>query len=187
MGQWKITTPPAIQPVTNTEVYDQAHIDDTASNSTWVTRAIQGATATAETMTQLSLITRTITAVYYPERADMTPSAIPFPAYTSLPLFRGPLQGVTSVTDGGNNTVTSYTLRKVGNVDFVQLLATIVGPITIVYTAGYGDTAAAVPDDIRDNIIAHVAHKWVHRELDADAEPVGLDRVYSKYRTGGAG
>ncbi len=183
--QWSITTPAATYPVTAQQVADQTRLDDLTAESAWVAEAIADATAYAETETQLSFITRTITAQFWPEKSGILPEANPFPAYSCLPLFRGPLQSVTSVKDLLGNAV-SYQTRTVGNLDFVQLNGSTIGPVQIVYVAGFGDTAAAVPADIRRGILAHVAHLYIHREADADSVPSGLDRIYGRYSAGGA-
>jgi uncharacterized phiE125 gp8 family phage protein len=186
MAQWKITTPPAIMPVTAQEVADQTRLDDLTLEANWVTRAIADATDYAENETQQSLITRTITAVYYPDNSRALVAANPFPVYFPLELFRGPVQLIISVKNGAGNDV-SYQRRTVGNKEVVQLIGSVIGPVTVVYVAGYGDAAASVPAAIRGGIIAHVAHKYRYREADADSIPTGLAIIYDKYAPGGIG
>lgn len=185
MAQWTITSAPETYPVTSQQVADQTHMDNLTAEAAWVSEAIADATAYAETECQLSLITREITAVYYPEKSNVLPQANPFVPYSCLPLFRPPVQTVSSVTDGAGNAV-SYQMRNAGTQDFVQLISSVIGPVTIVYTAGYGDTAATVPADIRRAILAHASHMWRYREADSDSIPTGLAYIYDRYRTGGS-
>src|SRR4051812_47875231 len=125
--QWKVTVQPTILPVTQAQAVAQCRIDDVPANVAWLTDAIADATAYAETATQLSLINRTIQAVYYPDNDAVPASVMPFAPYTQLTLFRGPVQSITSVLDRDGNAV-SYDRRKVGNVEFIQLLASVVAP-----------------------------------------------------------
>jgi uncharacterized phiE125 gp8 family phage protein len=185
--QWSVTVPPEIFPITTKQALDQARIDDIESNRSWIADAIADATATIETETQLSFITRTITAVYYPIYDDFTPLSIPFPPYACLELYRPPVQNIISITDGQGNEVNNYLLRKVGYKDSVQLQSSVVGPVTIIYEAGYGLTADAVPSDIKRAIVALVAHSYRFREADADSIPVGIQYICEKYRSGGVG
>jgi len=182
--QWKITTPPAIYPVTVAAAALNASIDDLTTWTPWLTDAIAACTDYAEAETQLSFITRTITAQYWPEKSGVLPTALPLPPYSVWPLFRGPLQAVASVQDAAGNAA-PYILRRVGTQDFIQLEQSTTAPLTVVYTAGYGDAAANVPADIRGGILAHVAHRFRYREADAESTPVGLQYIYDKYRAGG--
>ncbi|MCG3181199.1 MAG: hypothetical protein BIFFINMI_03574 [Phycisphaerae bacterium] len=182
MGQWSITTPPAAYPITVAQAAFQCSVDDTATWTDWLTEAIADATAYAENACQLSLITRTITAVYYPESGNVPLEGLPIPPYTRLPLYRPPLQSVVSVQDYAGNDAT-YKIWHVGNTDYVQLYQSTVAPVSIVYTAGYGDSADDVPADIRRAILAHVAHMYRYREADDQSIPTGLDYIYSRYNT----
>jgi uncharacterized phiE125 gp8 family phage protein len=185
--QWSNTTPPTSFPITTLQALTQARIDDVEPNRAWVADAIANATQYAEDATQLSFITRTITATYFPEHSDILPQSAPFPPYSCLPLFRCPLQSVSSVKDGDGNAVNNWQIRSVGFQDFVQLNSSVLAPCTIVYVAGYGSTASAVPSDIKQAIVAHIAHMNRFREADADSIPVGLDYIYDKYRLGEIG
>ena len=92
-----------------------------------------------------------------------------------------------TVANGSSTTAISWQSRKVGLQDFVQVNQSAIGPVTIKYTAGYGDTPDTVPADIKRGILVHISHMYRFRDADADSVPVGLDHVYGKYSTGGIG
>ena len=111
----------------------------------------------AETAMGCSLLTRTITAVFY--------SGPHAPAYTNIvsdqgprliELPRGPIHAITSATDSQGNAI-AWQADGAANTDLIRLTAGYTPPLTVVYTAGYGAGATDPPADLRHAIRAHVA------------------------------
>jgi uncharacterized phiE125 gp8 family phage protein len=114
-----------------------------------------------------SLMAQTITAVYY---AEDVPHPSPFHVVTcrpTLPLPRGPVTAVTSVTDADGTAVTAYDLVRIGHSDRLRINVGWKAPLTVVYTAGYAN-AAAVPAAIRAAILMHAATLYENRESVSD-------------------
>lgn len=117
-----------------------------------------------------SLLNRPITATYYDR-------SLPFffgfsngrdfydDDLSKLRLPRGPIVSITSVTDA-NGTIdpAGYALEAVGTRDQLRMKVGWKPPLTVVYVAGYGSTAAAVPADIRHAIRAHFSSLYEQRE-----------------------
>jgi uncharacterized phiE125 gp8 family phage protein len=175
--KWTVTIPPTTEPLTWAEAKAQARIDSNDEQA-WGEQAIKTVRSTAETEGGLSLITQTITAVAYNQQ-DLEPGT------SLLRLPRGPVQAITSVTDGNSDTVSSadYQLERHGLYDYLLLRRAARYPLTVVYTAGYGTTAADIPPLLKGIMLAHFTFLFENRS--ADAEPVALDRIYRKYRSFG--
>ncbi len=96
-----------------------------------------------------------------------------WPANAVLPLWRPPLQSVTSVKyldrQGLESTWTDYrvdTHSEPGKVLFNSLPSVSLqetGAITVRFVAGYG-LAVAVPEQLKNGILLLVAHWFEHRE-----------------------
>lgn len=181
MNSWKVITPPKVLPVTPQQCATNASIDDLTTWMDWLSDAIAAATEYAEGEAQLSFITRTISAVFFPERDDVIPEAYPLPYASTVTLFRPPVQSVISANDRYGSPIW-WEPREVGNLYQIQFKSSVVTPLTVVYTAGLGDTPNSIPADIRRAIIAHVGHMFRFREADRDSEPVGLKNIYARYR-----
>lgn len=123
---------------------------------------------------------------------DVDPRAIRLP--------RPPLQSVTSVayTD---TTGTPQTLASDGSAyqvdsdsDPARLLPAygtywpitrpMFGAVKVTYVAGYGGTAASVPEELRAALMAHVGYCW--REREAPDEEF-LDSLFLPFAVGGLG
>jgi uncharacterized phiE125 gp8 family phage protein len=171
-------TPPASEPITYAEVKVQCRLDsDTEQN--WLTsNIIPAARATAEHETGRSLITQTIAATIY--RDDLRPHAAFIASTIRLP--RGPVQSIVSITDAQGSTLAAdkYELRRFGLEDSLVLKTSPAFPLTVTYLAGWGATAAAIPPDIKQAMLAHCAWMWENRS--ADVSPKALDAIYSRYR-----
>jgi uncharacterized phiE125 gp8 family phage protein len=166
---WTTVTAPTEEPVSLTEAKLYLRID-VATEDAQISAQIAAARLWLENVLRQSLVTRTLE-----HRLD----AWPAPAYR-LPM--GPVQSVTSVTytdtDGAAGTVgaSNYTL-----VDGRLLLADNdatwpsvslrgLAGVAVRYVAGYG-AAAAVPADLKQFVLAHLAVQWFNRdEIASDAE-----------------
>jgi uncharacterized phiE125 gp8 family phage protein len=160
----KLITPPAVEPVTLAEAKAQLRITDTAQDAL-ITGLIIVARKDCENELQRSLITQT-----WEIARDSFPEAIE--------LLRGPLQSVVSVKfddlNGTEQTLDPITYR----VDTYRLTGWLlpdpdyswpetrrhVNAVRVRYVAGYGLTAADVPEPILQWIKIRIAQLWEHRE-----------------------
>lgn len=109
----------------------------------------------AETIMGCSLLTRTITAI--------------FNQHDTLFLPRGPIQSITSVADA-NGTISSsnYSIKGYGNAEELYITTGFKAPLTVVYQAGYGNSAADIDPAITEAILSHVALLYESRESAGD-------------------
>jgi uncharacterized phiE125 gp8 family phage protein len=140
----------------------------------------------AETAMNTSLLTRTITATFNGQQDVGFYYNIVSPNdHRLLPLPRGPVQNIVSITDAKGNHP-SYVRDGVGNIDMLRMTGPYVGPLTVVYTAGYGTDPRSVPADIRHAIRGHVGHLHERRESATDrtitAVPHFLEAFYASKR-----
>src|SRR5665213_3714698 len=194
--KWSQTTPSSSIWTTDQFAYAlniDSDIAAGAAEQSLLTSEQAAAVEYAETVMGCSLLTRTITAVYY---GPTVPFAYGFQfgstysAYRNrLPLPRGPVISITSVTDA-NGTISSsnYQLQGEGTADLLYMKVGWTDPLTVVYQAGYGSSAANVPPDIAQAILTHVATIHERRESATDrtitAVPHSLEAFYiSKART----
>jgi uncharacterized phiE125 gp8 family phage protein len=180
--RWDITTPPAQEPLTYAQVKEQC-ILSTDIDQTFLTRMITVVRAACEKRTGRALITRTITATWYTDDLHQTISSIPFiPLRVKLPI--GPVQAITSVTDSFSNVIdpSTYQLTRIGTVDFLKMSIPI-WPLTVVYTAGFGDSPSSIPPNLIQGMLMHAAHLWRYREVATDVKQEivaeGLDALYA--------
>ena len=139
-----------------------ASSDETA----YLTDLQNAAVEFAENALGSSLLTRTITAVYFGQNAPsnfgyqfLSPDA----ATPKLRLPRGPIVSITSVNDA-KGSIATWQLQGEGTQDLLQILTGYVTPVTIVYQAGYGSTAASIPADIRQALRMHIGTMYENRE-----------------------
>jgi len=147
---------------------------------------LDACTEYAENALDSSLLTRTITATYF--EYHTTPLGFfgydgYYPRLLLLP--RGPVQSITSITDANGNVI-NFNWETYGNSDKLRMLSGYVAPLTVVYQAGYGDTADNVPSDIRMAIRTHVATLFEQRgstdEKAILAVPHSLEAFYQLRR-----
>lgn len=152
---------------------------------------LDAATEAAEQMMDASLLTRTITATINQHDLPFTFTYDPNFCEHWHTLPRGPVQAITSAVDSAGNQV-EYKWQRVGNTDrirFTTATPAIQFPVTVTYTAGYGQNVTDIPADIRLALRTHVAALWSTREAtttDAQtAVPFSLQSFYAlKRRTG---
>jgi hypothetical protein len=197
--KWDVTTPPTGRLVDFSTLKSHLGVD-TDDDRDYILSTLDEATAAAEDFLACSLLTQTITAVYYAAEAygpllnpfGNTTSSTPGPfvpgisvvypprAY-DLKLPRGPVQSITSVTDGRNHAITNFSLERVGNADMLHVPGGFNYPLTVVYVAGYG-TADDVPGGIKRGVMMHVGTLFKYRESVGDKAttviPHGLQDFY---------
>jgi len=162
-----LTTAPTVEPVTNAEMdlWSRLAGDAETADSTLVDSLIEAARLHCETFTGRSFINTT-----YTMYLDSFPDVIYFP--------RSPLSSVTSIAyldeNGDSQTLGTsvYTVDADSEPGRVYLAygqswpATYAVPkaITIIFVAGYGATAASVPENIKAAIKQLAAHLYENRE-----------------------
>jgi uncharacterized phiE125 gp8 family phage protein len=184
--QWTVSTPPAATILTFDQLSWHLRLDpDTAAQSDevdYVTDLLAAATEYAENAMATSLVTRTITATYFPDDHNLMSQYQRIFNAASLILPRGPVTAVTSVTDNGN-PITAFEYARIGNTDLLAVPNGWIGPLVVVYTAGYGDETT-VPADIRQAIRVHVGSMYKNRESvtagSMTAVPHSLADFYSR-------
>ena len=178
---FKVTTAPAIEPVTVAEAKTQLRIDG-SDEDTLIGNYITVARQTLEVLMRRAFITQTITLSY-----DSFP--------TEMRLPRPPAIAVTSIsyidTDGASQTWSSsnYTLDSQIEPASVVLaydksfpsIRTQANAVTVVYTAGYGTATTDVPESIRLAIRLLVGSYYENREATSVAKvndlPLGIQML----------
>ncbi len=170
-----IITPPAVEPVTVSEVKDSARIDGAALDAQ-IAILIAAFRAQAEHTLGRRLITQTV---------ELALDA--FPADSDIDLLLPDVQSIVSVTyydeSEALQTIAAdqYSLDAISvpcwllAVDGWPATADAANVVRVRYVAGYGDAPADVPDNIRSWIIAQVCAAidkqtpaaWLDRLLDA--------------------
>jgi uncharacterized phiE125 gp8 family phage protein len=161
-----LKTAPTVEPVTLAEAKLHCRVDLTADD-TLITALIVAARQYLEEAVGRSLVTRT-----YELTVDLTADPIPLP----MP----PLGAVSKVesldTDGG--VATTLTLGTHYTIDTVPVVPTVTvdvplgdtATIKVTYTAGYGATAATVPQLLRQALLLMVGHWYANRESVAPGD-----------------
>lgn len=163
----QVTTPPATEPVTLAEA--KAHLRlETTADDTYVTSLITLARQFLETLANRAFITQTLT---------MTFACWPTGSFIKLP--RAPALNITSIqyldSAGVYQTLSpsNYVLDANKSPGEVWLASNGSWPtlslahpqnIKIIYTAGYGAAASAVPEAVKHAIKFQVAEYYENRE-----------------------
>jgi len=184
MFSFSLVTPPAAEPITLSEAKAHARIDASADDAL-LTPLITAARQWAEKYTNRAFITQTfrLSVDQFSAAAHLEcdgPCAGPIAgakARAFLRLPRPPLQSIASVQyfDDNDDAVTwpadNYFVDTSGEPGRLALRSGCVWPdaarlangLVITYAAGYGASAAAVPDAIKVAIRQLVAHWYEHR------------------------
>jgi uncharacterized phiE125 gp8 family phage protein len=182
--KWTATRPTTPPLVTFPQMQAQLRIDG-VDEQDYITDLIDAATEHAENALATSLIRRNITATFYDENASIHNTNFNQNG-TRLYLPHGPVASVTTVTDTNGNALT-YRFGASGHAEYITITSvSYTYPITVVYVAGYGTTAATVPADIRMAIRTHVASLWSNRESISEKAmvpvPHSLEQFYQLRR-----
>lgn len=187
---WKVTTAPAAEPVTTAEAKTHMRID-IADEDAYIDTLITAARVYGEQYTHRAFITQTITYVTdsFPTGGD--PIALPMPDLLTVTSLKYYDTDETQQTwNASNYVVNDYELPGQ-----VELATDILWPdittrfdaVEVIYTAGYGATAADVPSDIKHAIKLLVAHWHENRESvvltgTPKEVPVTVDALLAPYR-----
>lgn len=160
----KVVTPPAVEPVTLQEAKDHLRVD-TANEDALISQTIVAARKWCEAYSGLAFVTTVFD--YYGDR---------LPALFELP--RAPLQSVESIkhldADGVLQTVSSSVYRvdaisapariALGYGQYWPDTQAVVNSVVVRFTAGYGDAAADVPENLRQAILIMTAELYEQRQ-----------------------
>jgi len=167
----KITTQPAVEPVTVDEVKTQLRLLDFADHDTIIALYIAAARQAVEGSTGRQLITATRTI-----NLDFFPGVIYLPY--------GPIQTVDSISYfAADNTAQTLSADDY-DVDDASILPRIVPAygktwpstldrvkaVTVTYKAGYGNLAASVPAALRQVIISLAIDLYEHPEANTESK-----------------
>lgn len=179
------TTAPTTPVVSNGEAKAQLRIDHATENDA-IDRMVETARLKVEEIAGRALITRTYTA-----RLDAWPPGavieLPYPpliAVTSIKYTDA--NGDEATFDAANYHVDTHrdpgriVLRSTANWPGVEL-ADING-VEIVWTAGYGSAAAAVPENYRQAVLLYVGHLYENREAVTVAQGVNITELPDGFR-----
>lgn len=189
----RITTPPAVEPLTTAEAKLHLRIDHDDEDS-YIDGLITTARLYCEDVSQRALITRTYTA-----RLDRWPGSVielPYP----------PLLAVTSIKytdiDGNESTYSSANYlvdahREPGRialkngVSWPSVTLQEINGVEIVWTAGYGAAGSDVPERYRQAMLLLIGHYYENREAIMVAQganmatlPLALDALLLTDRGG---
>lgn len=162
----RITTQPAIEPVSRSEAKLHLRIDHSAEDDL-VDRLITAARQVAEDLAQRAFITRTYTARmdYWPLHQLILPWP-PLISVTSITYTDD--DGVTATFGASNYIVDAHQepgrIVIKANVSWPTVTLQEVNGVTVVYTAGYGATAADVPLRARQAMLLLLADMYENRE-----------------------
>lgn len=177
-----ITSAPTIEPVTVEQVKTGLRIDG-YEEDLYIPSQIARARRWCENFCQRAFITQTLR-YSFDDFANQSRKEVPVPGLIYLPRPR--LIAISSITyvDYAGTTQTLSSTEYQSDTDAEPArVAPIYGgswptarnqlaSIRITYTAGYGATAASVPDGIKQGIIALVGHYLENREATASGEPI---------------
>jgi uncharacterized phiE125 gp8 family phage protein len=159
----RLITPPAAEPVEVAAAKTFLRVD-VATDDALITSLLKSARQKVEELSRRALITQTW------EQVENR-----WPANMILKIYRPPLQSVTSVTlYDYYNAASAWTDYQVdansepGHVIFrsvpgISLLDT--GGIVVQFKAGYGDTAADVPERFKELILALTGYWYENRQV----------------------
>lgn len=207
----RITSAPAVEPVTLSEVKDQLRIDATETvDDTFLTQAIIDARQEIEDVTGLALITQSwlMTLDGWPSARDVWWNGTRQGAISDMHAWDGtvylpryPLQSVDSVTvydTSGTGTVVD--VAETFDVDTQQDYGRMalksgatwptatqsINAIEVGYTSGYGDASSDVPAPLKRAIRSMVAYLYAHRGDDCNMGDAyaasGAAQVAARYR-----
>lgn len=170
------TSPPVELPIGLGEI--RAHLrleDDGVEEEAAAMAAVRAATETCESSTRRALITQEWSLFrdrWPPDRAIVLPRP-PLQAVVEVTLFDGADQATPWPADNYLVDTASTPGRLVlRNGRAVPAPGRAVQGISIRFTAGYGDHAAAVPEALRAGILRLATYLFEHRGDTATADPI---------------
>jgi len=174
-----VITPPLGTPITYDQFAAHARLPDT-NDKDYCLLTIKDAVSFAESEIDGSLFPQTLQMTSYHR-----------PHHGVVPLWRGPVQSIVSVTlDGNLMDSSAYDLRCNGNSDYLYFYnISLSVPIVIQYVAGYpvdNNGLCHIPADLRRALLIQTSQFYEFREGQATRTlsqvQNGLQRIYDKYK-----
>jgi uncharacterized phiE125 gp8 family phage protein len=171
----EVISAPTSLPITYAQAAEHLRLDE-STDSSYVNICIEDATDFFESETESSIMPTTLQVTHYAWAPKLF---LPY----------GPVTDVISVTGNGHTVSTSlYTLKRIGNTDYLDTPSNIATPIVATYTTGYETDeygAPVMPRDIRRAIFLLTALYYENREAMAARSMYelghGLDRVIANH------
>jgi len=180
---WKVTTAPATEIWTVSEVKDYLKVD-TSADDTLISTLIQSARQAAESYLNQALITQTIT-----EKLDRLSNPLLYlsvsPVISVSSFQYADSNNSTQTFDAANYVVDTFNKPARLSVAFGKSWPTLYGNIndvTITYTAGYSTQPSGVPYQIRQAILMMVADSYDNREDYIKKLPTASEYLLDQYR-----
>ena len=186
----KVTSAPATEPVTLTEIKAHLRVDHTADD-TLLGSYIQAARETIESWTARRMITRTekLFLQEFPASGVIVIPAAPVSAVTAInvldeELAATPFAATNYVVDL-NSPLARVALKFGACWPTLSADRKPVNPIEVTFTSGYAN-AAAVPETLKTAVKLLVGHFYENREdstpLTVNQLPVGVRHLIAPYR-----
>jgi len=180
---WKVTTAPATEVWTLSEVKNYLKVD-TSADDTLITTLLQSAREVAERYLNQALITQTIT-----EKLDRLSNPTIYlsvsPVISVSSFQYADSQNTTQTYNASNYIVDTFIKPARLSLAYGKTWPTLYGNIndvTITYTAGYGSTASSVPMQIRQAILMMIADSYDNREDYVKKLPTASEYLLDQYR-----
>lgn len=180
---WKVTTAPAKELWTLSEVKNYLKVD-TSADDTLITTLLQSAREVAERYLNQALITQTIT-----EKLDRLNSPVIYlsvsPVISVSSFQYADSQNTTQTYNAANYIVDTFEKPARISVAYGKTWPTLYGNIndvTITYTAGYNTEPSGVPMQIRQAILMMIADSYDNREDYVKKLPTASEYLLDQYR-----
>ena len=180
---WKVTTAPAKELWTLSEVKNYLKVD-TSADDTLITTLLQSAREVAERYLNQALITQTIT-----EKLDRLNSPVIYlsvsPVISVSSFQYADSQNTTQTYNAANYIVDTFEKPARLSVAYGKTWPTLYGNIndvTITYTAGYNTEPSGVPMQIRQAILMMIADSYDNREDYVKKLPTASEYLLDQYR-----
>lgn len=180
---WKVTTAPAKEVWTLSEVKNYLKVD-TSADDTLITTLLQSAREVAERYLNQALITQTIT-----EKLDRLNSPVIYlsvsPVISVSSFQYADSQNTTQTYNAANYIVDTFEKPARLSVAYGKTWPTLYGNIndvTITYTAGYNTEPSGVPMQIRQAILMMIADSYDNREDYVKKLPTASEYLLDQYR-----
>lgn len=189
----RITTEPAVEPITTaTAKIHLSLASAVTAHDTLIASLIIAARKYVEDMLNRSLITT---------KWELTLDQFPY-SQIDMRLPRSPIQSIDSISyidsagaaqtwDSSNYVLSGYREPARLSLAYSKLWPTVrIQPdaVTIVFTAGYGDAGADVPQPIKQAMLLLIGHWFEHRsDVEAaalKAVPMCVESLLNAYRVG---
>jgi len=179
-GRVKETTAPTVAILTAAEAKVHLRIDH-STEDTYIEGLVEAAREFIENVTGRSLITRTYTAKLddWPRTSVIS---LPFPPLIAVTSIKYTDEdGVTATFSSSDYTVDNYNepgrIVLASDASWPSVKLADINGVEIIWTAGYGAAATALPQKLREAAYLLVGHFYENREAVAVAQGISVTPV----------